>query len=189
METRRTPAVTNAGNWSFYFFPLAHRTRQWSWRICSLSYYRWIQVRLWELLYKLGTLTHLLAEATGNGDCGGDAVNGKSWVWPWNKWLRWVVDYIIGRREITELRGQGIGKIFYKREQLWRRMKGGEEHSSHTEQCNQNLEAGKCIWELQEAKYSFSVKWKCLAGNGAEVGSGQYGECCRNSWLGAGPVT
>lgn len=48
-------------------------------------------------------------------------------------------------------------------------------NTRHTEQYKQQLEAGKCIWELQEAKCGLSVK-KCLAGNGTEVGSGQYGE-------------
>ena len=38
------------------------------------------------------------------------------------------------------------------------RNKEEQDLSRHTEQCKQNLEAVKCIWELQEAKFGLSVK-------------------------------
>ena len=123
-----TTAVVNARNSRFYFVLLVCRTRQWGWRPCFLSRYRWIQVRLWDLLCKLRTLTCPLAEATGNWDCGGDTANDKSCLWPWNKWLRWVGNSVIGKGEI--MRSQVIGKICFQRKQPWRtRRKGGGEHS------------------------------------------------------------
>lgn len=39
------------------------------------------------------------------------------------------------------------------------------------------------VWELQETHNGLSVKWRRFARNGAQVGSGQYGECWRNFWL------